>query len=1598
MASDSELDRNAIFEKFASIKRMHDEVGKKQTEDYQKRLQKLKEEESNYMTKLLSQQIPNRPQQDVSSRVQNSARRDLFLTSKNGTNQSDASLSQQHYPSYKVPSRSSSHHQDSYDNNDHEWNIDDDIQPLNITDNEILDERPSNRISHDDEPEDSYITAFHQLIQNHQQQQQQQQQMMVQQEQENMLSTIFEASCEEATPMTSLLDVHQQRTQISPQLQLNPISKDNHMSHNNQDDEEEQENEQEEDDDDDNDDDDDDDDVRQAEKTYRYTAPSVTSIDDIPVSTRFSKNENLKYSEYILEKLQTEVNKLKNLPCASNDPSKLAYSYSTVDEILQCSICLNRLNDPRALPCQHAYCYTCLNKLLATNRSRSKLHCPICGYKSSYRSCDQCPKSLIHNQLLDLIPLNYDVEGKCYKCQEKAVLNLCPCCDYHLCRMCRENDLRLILNNLHNIFNACYNNRDRIQSITSINIDTLLVKADLLLKNPQPKEFKDILSLFYDLNYFYQQTNTLPVTVARKTIENSIKIDPLSMESANYFNQQEQINDDNDDDIIYIKTKDELLHSQSQGAKEKRPFLRKRQGLAHFQAPPKRRQACPKTTDTTNNTRNETVKRPSSASSTSSSSRCATTNQRSRANSSSATMMSNRQTSRSSAKPKPTKTINNTNSTKQQTTPISTQSNLLGKVDLDDEDDLLTKYQSRQNPVVHNDNDDEFTSSMNKFNSNIQTMIESKWNAYKTSFQHNEEEQVDDDDDEHLYSTSRQRTSSRSSAIQSKVSSVQPKKDLDEFEKLEQYAEEHPSMISTASFVDKVVFNDDQKSKTVDVFVNRLIHYHKEEHDDEPHDLSTTTNRIRQRKIIPFKQKVETRIEQRTAPSTIISSDREDDDGDDDDDDDDEGHKWDDVEVAKVIPIVADEYNSDSGISSFKTDFPRQTHYQQKKDSARSSDFGDDQSWADRVNPPPLNTLMLNTFPGLRHTVPTPAPTLPPPLPPPPPPASVSEHNQDYSRLVREKAKELEKQIELFEKENAKLQSLCNERNLAIKKLKQDRDEFEKTKQKVTEEFNQMKEDEMKKLKHEKRLFEQHRQQLRDHPDKREREEIELLRKQVSTLQEDLKQRESRWSTTVNRLKERIETLEYENAEVKQEKDIIERKRLELMHQLQTMSKQSSASQQQQLLHEDSLSTTRKSLVELQQTKQRPKSTVPTATSKTQSLPKTMVVRNSEPPTKPKVTSNGRRTPTAIIGVNGIKNNVDTSRKLSSLPATKRPPSMSDLTGTIESMPIPTNIEPPIVISERADSGNGGSDEDSNRFDRKHNEHISPPLSSIINCDYQKTFMDHDETNYSTALDYKSLLTMATRTTSSATTLLQRHQETLSFLDQPTIKRQPLSIANNDSMIPTSHMSMPSTTKSITFKENLSMTTNNAVLEEVRHNDGRVERIKSDLSKQIVFPNGSKQEISADGKQIRVQFYNGDYKEKLSDGRCIYKYASTNTTETEYPDGTHIYEFPNGQIEKHLPDGRQEHILPDKTKNIYLTDGTIISIKTNGEKFIQHPNQTKEVHTDTYKRKLFPNGSILTVFNTGEQEIRYANGKIKIKDAQGNIIIEKKTPTNKNNK
>jgi hypothetical protein len=84
---------------------------------------------------------------------------------------------------------------------------------------------------------------------------------MSQQEQENMLSTILEASCEDATPMTSLVDVHQQRLQPSSSPPPLPMSEDEYTNDS-------------------------------EDETEMPVAPSFAAIDNIPVSTAFSKNES----------------------------------------------------------------------------------------------------------------------------------------------------------------------------------------------------------------------------------------------------------------------------------------------------------------------------------------------------------------------------------------------------------------------------------------------------------------------------------------------------------------------------------------------------------------------------------------------------------------------------------------------------------------------------------------------------------------------------------------------------------------------------------------------------------------------------------------------------------------------------------------------------------------------------------------------------------------------------------------------------------------------------------------------------------------------------------------------------------------------------------------------------------------------------------------------------------------------------------------------------------------------------------------------------------------------------------------------------------
>ena len=73
------------------------------------------------------------------------------------------------------------------------------------------------------------------------------------------------------------------------------------------------------------------------------------------------------------------------------------------------------------------------------------------------------------------------------------------------------------------------------------------------------------------------------------------------------------------------------------------------------------------------------------------------------------------------------------------------------------------------------------------------------------------------------------------------------------------------------------------------------------------------------------------------------------------------------------------------------------------------------------------------------------------------------------------------------------------------------------------------------------------------------------------------------------------------------------------------------------------------------------------------------------------------------------------------------------------------------------------------------------------------------------------------------------------------------------------------------------------------------EKIFDDGHKEIWFSNGNREEVSANGRQVKVFYFNGDLKEVGEDGSERYLYSETQTWHIKMTDGTEIIQFSNGQ-------------------------------------------------------------------------------------------------------
>ncbi|XP_029458353.1 centromere protein J isoform X2 [Rhinatrema bivittatum] len=453
------------------------------------------------------------------------------------------------------------------------------------------------------------------------------------------------------------------------------------------------------------------------------------------------------------------------------------------------------------------------------------------------------------------------------------------------------------------------------------------------------------------------------------------------------------------------------------------------------------------------------------------------------------------------------------------------------------------------------------------------------------------------------------------------------------------------------------------------------------------------------------------------------------------------------------------------------------------------------------------------------------------------------------SQLLKKKLVELETEIERFKIENATLAKLREEREQALEALRKEVTDFEQQKTKELAKIEEFKKEEMKKLQKERKIFEKYATAARAIPDKKERDEIQALKQQLTDLQEELKRKEARWSTTHTRLRNQIEAVTKENAELRQETKALEKIRLE---------------------------TWKKEALE-----------------------------NKE---------------------------VESNRV-----ALKRAASLS----------------PPYRINKNQSPCPGSQAEKSNKSNCRSN---SPTKGKAV-------------------VRFKPI-PVGEPNSSDKVKINLAESSGISL-----------------SSISCKEPSVPSKSYISGIKGN------DEIQEEISYADGKVVKILKNGCHIIHFPNGTRKDVSADSKTITVTFFNGDVKQVMPDQRVIYYYADAHTTHTTYPDGLEVLHFSNGQIEKHYPDGKKEITFPDQTiKNLFMDgreesifpDGTIVRVQLDGSKIIEFDNGQRELHTSQFKRREYPDGTVKTVYNDGNQETKYISGRVRVKDKDGNVLMDTK--------
>ncbi|XP_044264877.1 RING finger protein nhl-1-like [Tribolium madens] len=237
-------------------------------------------------------------------------------------------------------------------------------------------------------------------------------------------------------------------------------------------------------------------------------------------------------------------------------------SIGAIEELIQCGICLEKLSDPKMLPCQHTFCLPCLHshvmakKILLKQASLESqdvlakkpvaIKCPVCQNKVNLEkgvdSLNDLPKNLYIDSVLKLVESNIppvsSKPDRCVKCHifSRGDEQCCQHCMQVFCNVCWNEHLSELESNvsilvkqvdeskmrldhkLENIENRCGQLVDNIKEATERKME--------LLKMDEEKVLKEVESIVREGKKNYNKISSKIDELKNKLTSNTLQNSP----------------------------------------------------------------------------------------------------------------------------------------------------------------------------------------------------------------------------------------------------------------------------------------------------------------------------------------------------------------------------------------------------------------------------------------------------------------------------------------------------------------------------------------------------------------------------------------------------------------------------------------------------------------------------------------------------------------------------------------------------------------------------------------------------------------------------------------------------------------------------------------------------------------------------------------------------------------------------------------------------------------------------------------------------------------------------------------------------------------